>query len=262
MRLPSPAKLLSEQQVKLQLDTKRTFDTTGAYIDRLLVNVYSGPGTTDVYIDDLEIGPTADKGPFRTTTRPADPEPRPLAGAGPKVEFREQLFVDGKGFFLRGIRHTDTPLNVLRDVGLNAGWLNETGPPELIEQAARLKLRVVPTISMFTRDEKQLLSAEALQDHMRYFTKPDNVLVWNVGRGGLTADDYRTFEQAATSIEAYDPRPIATDVWDGLKNFSSGKAKMVGVHRWPLMSSLELTGYREWLNERRGLCWPGTFMWN
>ena len=29
----------------------------GAYIDQFVLNVFDGPGLTDVYIDDLEIGP-------------------------------------------------------------------------------------------------------------------------------------------------------------------------------------------------------------
>src|SRR5205085_2042836 len=124
------------------------------------------------------------------------------------------------------------------------------------------KMRVMADLPIYSPDAKQLLSPESLQQHMISFKRPDNVLFWNVAGGGLTAEDFPAVERAATSIQASDPRPIAMDIWDGFQPYStSGKVKMLGVHRWPLMSSLELSGYREWLNERRGLAWPGTFMW-
>jgi hypothetical protein len=36
---------------------------------------------------------------------------------------------------------------------------------------------------------------------------------------------------------------------------------MMGVHRWPLLTTLELSAYREWLDQRRRLTRPGAFMW-
>ncbi len=262
LQLRNPVKLLHEKQLQMQAESKRpNIDVTDAYIDRLLVNVYSGPGVTDVFIDDLEVGPALDKTPFRPTSRPVDPDPKIGDSQPLQVEFRDQLYVGGSRFFFRAIRHTDTPLNVLRDAGFNTVCLSESSPPELIEEAARLKLRVMADLPLFTPDEKQLVSAEALQQHIRYFTRPDNVLFWNLGRGGLTADEYGAVSRFVSNIESYDPRPVATDIWDGFKDYSSGKVKLVGAHRWPLMSSLELSGYRDWLQQRRTFTWPQTFMW-
>ena len=36
---------------------------------------------------------------------------------------------------------------------------------------------------------------------------------------------------------------------------------MIGTHRWPLLTSLELTAYREWLMQRRTLLPADTFCW-
>src|SRR5947207_1963160 len=65
----------------------------------------------------------------------------------------------------------------------------------------------------------------------------------------------------AQAILLADPgRPVIADVWDGLMPYSRS-LNMVGVHRWPLMTTLELPQYREWLDQRRRLANPNTFMW-
>ena len=49
--------MLQKQLPVLRAKYKREIDTTGAYIDRLILNVYAGPGVSEVWIDDLDIGP-------------------------------------------------------------------------------------------------------------------------------------------------------------------------------------------------------------
>ena len=34
---------------------------------------------------------------------------------------------------------------------------------------------------------------------------------------------------------------------------------MLGAHRWPLLTGMELTAYRDWLTQRRQLAQPGSF---
>jgi hypothetical protein len=264
LQLAAPAKLLRDQQARLQLDTKRAIDITDAYIDRLMVNVYGGPGLTDVFIDDLEIGPALDRAPAKPVSRPDQPEgSRPIENQPINAFCKDgQLQVDGKPFLLRAIRHTDTPINVLHDAGFNTIDVDENASPDLLQQVAQLRLRLMVDLPIFTPDQKQLLSPDAVQETMRRFRQPDSVLIWNVGGGGLTAEECKAVDQAASNIQSSDPRPVATDLWDGFDPYSkSSSVKMVGTHRWPLMSSLELLAYREWLNERRGLSWPGTYMW-
>ena len=66
---------------------------------------------------------------------------------------------------------------------------------------------------------------------------------------------------AQAVIRKADPgRPVSADVWDGLVPYSR-ILNLVGVHRWPLMTTLELPRYREWLEQRRRLANPGTFTW-
>src|SRR5262249_32094484 len=55
-------------------------------------------------------------------------------------------------------------------------------------------------------------------------------------------------------------RPIAANVWDGFRPYSRA-VDMLGVHRFPLMTSLELGQYREWLVQRTQMAEPHTYLW-
>ena len=57
LTLREPVKRLREQQHLLAHQQNRAIDTTEAFIDQVVLNVFDGPGLTDVFIDDLEIGP-------------------------------------------------------------------------------------------------------------------------------------------------------------------------------------------------------------
>ena len=64
-----PVMLAKQQQLAMNSALKRTIDFTGAYIDALVLNVNAGPGSTKVWIDDLEIGPVASATPKRRPRR-------------------------------------------------------------------------------------------------------------------------------------------------------------------------------------------------
>src|SRR5207244_11769900 len=50
--------LATERQARLlRASLMRNVDTREAYVDRVVLNVYGGPGDTDVFVDDLEVSP-------------------------------------------------------------------------------------------------------------------------------------------------------------------------------------------------------------
>ncbi len=67
LTLKQPMKRLREQLQLMRAGQKRDVIGAGAYIDRLVLNVCSGKGTTQVWIDDLEVSPVDE------AKRPADP---------------------------------------------------------------------------------------------------------------------------------------------------------------------------------------------
>src|SRR5207237_8488816 len=194
---------------------------TDAYVDRLLLNVYAGPGLADVWIDDVEIGPVIDT--TAATTPTVQPTARvkllPPAEAGRKasrtalVEMdRGQLLVNGKPFFFRGIRHSDTPLQTLREAGFNTVWLDPTASPALIEQAATLGLWLVPALPARSA-EAAPTSADGLRQEMANFLGRDNTLFWDIG-SGLTEEQSAPVMATLNLVHAADPqRPIAADAW-------------------------------------------------
>ncbi len=260
--LRQPVKRLSEQQQLLTHKLGRDVKTAGAYIDQLVLNVYDGPGLTEVWIDDLEIGPVLENktiNPAPATT--SRPDPSPLSRHGAEVQLRgNQLLVSGKHFLMLGIRYTGTPMKTLREAGFNTIWLDEATPPALIEDAANLGFWIVPSIHPRTevvagpgRVNGQLTSADAFGQKVSRFQN-DAVLAWDLG-SQLDAERFTQVTTFARDLRNADlPQPVIADVQDGYRGYSRSLDQiMLGTHRWPLMSSIEITGYYEWLKMRRQL---------
>lgn len=272
VELRRPVRLLKEQQQLLRAELKRDVTTADAYIDQLILNVYPGPGLTKVWTDDLEVGPV-----FETAKTPAaiarPGGPGGAATARPASEVRlerERLIVSGKKFFLHGIRYSGTPFKTLRDAGFNTLWLDEQTEPAVIEEAVNNGFWLVPMLAV--ADEAptvrgvapgQLTSSSSLVGRrMARFKEQEAVLCYDLG-GGLAAEQYSAVTRMASAIRTVDPtRPVSADIWDGFQRYSRGIDQvMLGVHRWPLMTGLELTQYRDWLTQRRQLAQPGTYTW-
>jgi hypothetical protein len=170
-----------------------------------------------------------------------------------------QLLVGGKRFFFRGIRHSDTPLKTLRDAGFNLVWLDFATSPTLVQEAVDLGFWLAPSLPL-AADQRQPVSAEGLGQEVGRFPAGDAVLLWDLG-GALTNEQAAAAGRWAQLVRSADPgRPIGADVWDGFVPYSRS-LDVLGVHRWMLMTTLELPAYREWLNQRRLLANPGTFLW-
>ncbi len=271
-----PIKRLREKEQLLRAELKRDVNAADAYVDRLYLNVYAGPGLTEIWTDDLEVGPVLETKPLAAEAANAGREPnstgRPAVNRRARdVQLRgNKLLVGGEKFFLLGIRYTGTPLSVLKEAGFNTLWLDESTAPGLIEDAVAQDFMVVPTVSVPALAgqsgrpvEGQLTSREALGRKVSRFLGNDRVLCWDLG-GNLTADLFPQFAKTAKSMQSLDPtRPLAVDVWDGFRSYSSGADQplLLGVHRWPLLTTLEMTGYRDWLMARRKLAAPDTFCW-
>jgi len=269
--LRKPVKLMKAQQQLMRAELRRDVDFTDAYIDRLVLNVYGGPGLTEVWIDDLEAGPLVEEAPPRPEPAPREtpgtaagtPTSAPKATRSPRgatVELnQDHLLIAGKRFLFRAIRHTDTPLKALRDAGFNTVWVDADAAPELTEEAANLGFWIVPSLAVNARENPSALGPQ-LADRVLKFAENDAVLFWDMG-GGRTVEEAPAVARLVQAVKGADPqKPIGADVWDGFLPYSR-HLDLVGAHRWPLMTALELPQYREWLNQRRLLSRPGTFQW-
>src|SRR5262249_8187426 len=182
-----------------------------------------------------------------------------------EVQLRNnQLFVGGKRFLLRGIRYTGSPpLRTLRDAGINTVWLDESTTPGLIEEAANRGFWIVPTIVSPRSGslDAHLASTNEFARKVSRFLEQDAVLAWDLG-SNLGAERFTDVSKLARNFRSTDPnRPVMADVWDGYRGYSRGVDQvLLRTHRWPLMPSLDLPAYRQWLLMRRrlaadGYCW-------
>lgn len=282
LSISTPVKLLRQQQLLLARSLKREINAADAYVDQIILNVFTGPGETRVWIDDLEAGPAFDT---PSPTEDGLVSPPSASGAGemtptrPAMRHRADevsltgghLKVGNDKLFMLGIRHTGTPLPVLRNAGFNTVWLDQSTPSGLIEDAANLGFWIVPMLHAPEPVQQpdgstkgQLVSQEVLGRNVGRFLHEQSVLCWDLGGGNLQLEQCRSVMGLAQEIHKIDPlRPLAADVRDGFLSYSraGNQQLMIGTHRWPLLTSLELTGYRHWLMQRRLLLPPDAFCW-
>jgi hypothetical protein len=267
LEIARPGLLVKQQQQLMQNKLNRPFDFTDAYIDGLILNVYGGPGPTDVWIDDVEIGPImantpaqpaiGGKGPVEAT--PANTSVPPTSSKG-HVEFNPPtLRVGNRPFFFRGIFVTDTPLDKLREARFNTVFVPESANVALVREAADRGLFVVPMLRAVDTAGKPRQADELAQGVAR-FTGAEK-LFWFVGNA-LPYEQTAAVAHSAQLIKQLEPGSgVGVDAWDGMQAYCR-ELNLVGVHRWPLMTTLELPRYREWLRQRRELANnPGVLLW-
>jgi hypothetical protein len=268
LAIRKPLRLMQEQQALLRADLKRDVNFDGAYVDQLVLNVLGGRGLNEVWIDDLEAGPVQ----AESTSVPANPESRefkrapaasPAVRGGNRNLFvelqQDRLLVNRKPFLVRGIRYSDLPLEALRNVGFNTLWIDPNAPAEVLEQAVKYGFLLVPEVPVL-EENPRFATPTALQREVVRHPFLDAVLFWHVGNG-MTAEQAGPLKASVQTIRMADPgRPISGNIWDGFKSHSHN-LEMLGVHRWPLMTGLELAAYREWLVQRAQLAEGGTYLW-
>jgi len=274
LAIRQPVKKLRDQVQLARAELKRDLIIQDAYIDRVVLNLYGGPGLTETWIDDLEVSPlmeaapTSPKAEVHLPDGAANPGKKTAGNARPaEVQLRgNSLQVAGERFFMRGIRHSGTPVKTLRDAGFNTLWLNSEANDAVVEEAARQGFLLVPSIEPQPEDlagaPANLTNAGGLGKKMSRFMEHDSVLGWNLGNN-LPSEESGRLASLARSFHATDPgRPVAVDVWDGFGRYSrSIEQVMLGMHRWPLYTGMEFTQYRDWLMLRRQFASPGTYTW-
>lgn len=273
-----PDLLLQQQQQLLQAQLKRPVDIREAYIDVIVFDVYSGVGDLELFVDDLQFGPIVNPGGAEPVAKRAD-QPLPLAAMRddegnprqahmPEIRDRkeknrsqvlgDQLRIGDRPFFMHGIRMTEAPLERIRDTGFNTVFVDWPVSREIADQAAKLNLQIVPMLPMGGDSGQPLL---AVGNRDRDLAPEDPVLGFFVG-GDLEKRTEPMIGAAADAIRARTHgRPILGDAVEGLREYSR-RLDMVGVYRYPLMSTLDLPSYQKFIAERKRVVRPGTYMWS
>ena len=230
---------------------------TGAIITGLTVELPLGVGRCTVAIDDLTVtgliipqsrSDQLGNSPGLTTPAPASP---PVAAAG---LVRGVLEVTGKPFFPLAIDHNGESLASLARLGFNCVRLQEPASADLLTEAAHANIWIIcppPFLPEVDLREPEKLPA--------FSAKWNRVLLWDMG-SGLASDDVSDLAEQVRRLRICDRRqgrPVIASADSGLRDLSR-HLDMLVARRTVLGTSLELTNYLTWLQQRPRLARPGT----
>ena len=205
-----------ERQARvLRVASKRKVSLDGAYLERLVVNVYGGEGQTEVYLDRLVIGPVppdlADAHARQLRGEPAGPiagESAPLArtvpdgnqptpaprernfpGAAERIKFdRNRFTLDGYPWFPTMIRGFDADPTLIRQLGANVAVVPVDANEEYLDTAIQSGLFLLPELGG-TSDADPLtglfktrpIDPDRLVAAASNFARKEHVFAWSLG---------------------------------------------------------------------------------
>jgi hypothetical protein len=169
LRVEDIPRALNRQTRVLRTQLGPGVDPREAYIERLLVNVYGGPGVTNVWLDDLDVAgfvgppdgklapavplpqgesksaasvaPASGTTPDRTLAAGgSDSAAGPVAPASRVRTVDSMLMVDDRPLLPLALQYQGEPMPLVRQLGFNAVWFWRTPSRDLLEEAARAGL--------------------------------------------------------------------------------------------------------------------------
>jgi hypothetical protein len=267
-------KLLAEELWYLKRKYGKHVTGQAAFIDRVVLNLYTQPGKHEVLIDKIEIegavsaefiankssqlgGSDAFYQADSAIDITADSASRPivdfavtpatkLSSSQPRPEKRPSLIqrdgtvllADERPFFPIIIEHNGESFDFLKAIGFNTVELTATASKEQLADAEKLDMWIVcpPPASIGVSD----IGFEY-----------DRVLAWSVGRN-LKGRDLQTVQQRVREIHESDlrkNRPIVANVKSSWSRIAA-QADILSVGLEPLGTSFLASQYSQWLQQR------------
>jgi hypothetical protein len=180
-----------EQQARvIRATTKRPVSIQGAYVERLVVNLYGGEGETEVFLDNLTITPvppeavgqlaSADAGRGTVGTPRVQGESAPRARTG-RVQFqRGELERDGSPWAFTVIRAPGADVAALRRAGFGVFADDLKASSKRWEEAARAGFLLMPSLA--EPGGEAPAPAKAVEAATA-FPFRDSVAFWSLGEG-------------------------------------------------------------------------------
>ncbi len=286
LRIEEVPRLAAAQARVLRAEFKRDVDIREAFVDRLVLNLYTGTGRTRLWIDDLEIagfvgeaaapglqlpppavagGGARPNGPrgVLTSNDVSSPQP-PVAPAarreGPQLS-GGVLLVGGRPMFPRAIEYQGESLARLKKLGFNTVRLRTLPSSEILAAAAENGLWIICPPPMPAGLDRPGNDAAPLSEFPPEF---DCVLAWDLGEG-LTGQELDVVKRWAEQVRKADRlmRPILCGPSAELRAYSApGRADVLVLDRFTPSTSFELGEYRRWLRERPRFARHGTPIWS
>jgi hypothetical protein len=223
LELKDVAKALGEQARVLRAAGEgRKVSLAGAYLDRLVVNLYGAPGDAEVFLDDLAISPVPASAVAEAANLPIAraPEGGPATpgearpGAGIKMN-NNRLSRDGYDWVPTIIRAPGADLSVLRKMGPDVLALDLNDDPEMAREAVRLGFRLMPMID--GRSGDGLREVPSILADVAAYPARDAVAFWNLGEDLGAPPD---LEARRAQLER------ARALLKGLRNLPAGEPKL------------------------------------
>lgn len=250
-----PFTLLNRQVPLLRSQFGSDVDPREAYIDMLVLNAYGGAGTTDLWIDDLEVTGQVDMSGTSGPGSGSSASPRAPAAIGPSRTApaptlqASVLTIDGTPRLLRAIDHNGEPLAWLKSIGFNAVCLTAPASAELLREAEESGMWLVAP-------------PPTNQSPIEYGTGLQRVLAWDLGRD-LTADQVemtRRLAQQLRSVPDEAKRAIICQSREETWQYSRF-ADMAVLEPPGPNSSLPLSEFGSWHLQRSRLLRMGSHFW-
>ncbi len=273
LRIDNLPRLLERQVRVLRAQHGPQVDDREAYVDRVLLNVYGGPGMTTVSIDDLEVTGIVGRPTFEPFAAPSSRSRLPdsaaerlpstsatappnAVGAGARLS-GTGLVVGERPFFPRLIEYRGEPLERLKALGFNGVRLTTAPTAELLREAASTNMWLVAPPPPTPELESRLASGLA----GRLDNQFDPVLAWDLGQD-LSARELEATKRWSRLVRSADPRrrPMICDADSDLLAYSR-TVDLLMTRRAPLGTTADINQYATWLRQRPQLARPGTPTW-
>jgi len=248
-------------------------DAREAFVDRVVINAYTGPGWTDLWVDDLSVAgfvarqrdqrsgipkkngsssrvqplpqdslqtgyPVHQVSGASDASRPIGPYPR-LAGMS--------LVLGHRPLLLRAIRHRGEPLALLRELGFHAAWLAQPPDDPLLSEAQKAGIWLISP-----PPSDRAMAAGGIPRRL------DSIIAWHLGTGD--ADFLRRSAALIREKDLRTGRPLVVTPTSDLRS-QSRLADAVVLGRDVLGTGLDLGAYSRWVAAQKRLARPGTPLW-
>ncbi|NLE38656.1 MAG: hypothetical protein GX621_11580, partial [Pirellulaceae bacterium] len=278
LELGNLPELLNQRIRGLRLQLGPQVDGREAYVDQIHLNLYGGPGATNVWVDELQLVGYADSalsvsaGEGRTMSSgpafEASPVQPALGGTpvgasadwSPRFQRDGSVEVQNRRILPRAIRYQGESLARLKELGFNTIWLSQPASRAMLDEAASLNLLLIcpPPDTIRTLSDDDPLAPVA-----KIGPEYDAVLAWDLG-SDLSEQHVGPLQDFARRLRAADDsrkRPLICRPDSNLREFSNF-VDVILVGQSPLATSLELSDYAKWIRHRSLLARSGTTVWS
>ncbi len=261
-----------ERQTRvLRASTRRPVALDGAYLDRLVVNLYGGPGESEVFVDELSVAPVPaeliaahNAPPLPSPTAPSRTQaPAPETRRNPTVRLdRNRLRRDNYDWFFTAIHAPGADVAKLRRAGFDVLAEDIDADPKRIQDAIAKGFLLMPILSAKAGsdeppDPSQLVSTVAAYPYR------DSVAFWylgdHLGRARDTKAREAELERVQKTVSGFHGLPksrsrLTTATVDGdLLKFARPPRNLalIGVRPSPWGSMQEPIDTYSYLTQRR-----------